>query len=94
MRRWKTPSSQNNMENLGIQCKPRYGGCKCGRCSFGTNAFTIKEEKELALIEKTLSHDPKKIWTAEYPWIRDAFDPPDNRRAAFGMLISTEKRLF
>ena len=83
-----------NMENLGIQCKPRCGGCKCGRCSLGSNAYTIKEEKELALIEKNLSHNAKeKSWTAEYPWIRDPFDLPDNRRAAFGMLISTEKRL-
>ena len=83
-----------NMENLGIQCKPRCGGCKCGRCSLGSNAYTIKEEKELALIEKNLSHNAKeKFWTAEYPWIRDPFDLPDNRRAAFGMLISTEKRL-
>ena len=83
-----------NMENLGIQCKPRCGGCKCGRCSLGSNAYTIKEEKELALIEKNLSHDTKeKFWTAEYPWIRDPFDLPDNRRAAFGMLMSTEKRL-
>ena len=22
-----------NMENLGIQCMPRCGGCKCGKCS-------------------------------------------------------------
>ena len=53
-----------NMENLGIQCKPRCGGCKCGRCSLGSNACTIKEEKELALIENNLSHDAKgKFWT-------------------------------
>ena len=57
-----------NMENLGIQCTPRCGGCKCGKCSLGSNAYTIKEEKELALIEKHLSHDAKqKFWTAEYP---------------------------
>ncbi|KAL9955853.1 hypothetical protein ACROYT_G037242 [Oculina patagonica] len=83
-----------NMENLGIQCMPRCGGCKCGKCSLGSNAYTIKEEKELTLIEKNLSYNTKeKLWTAEYPWIRDPFDLPDNRRAAFGMLISTEKRL-
>ena len=28
-----------------------------------------------------------------YPWIRDPADLPDNRRAAFGMLLSTETRL-
>ena len=28
-----------------------------------------------------------------YPWIRDPADLPDNRKAAFGMLLSTETRL-
>ena len=37
-----------NMENLKIQCKPRCGGCMGGRCSLGSDAYTIKEEKELA----------------------------------------------
>ena len=30
---------------------------------------------------------------APSPWIRDPADPPDNRKAVFGMLLSTEKRL-
>ena len=34
-----------NMENLGIECRPRCGGCKCGKCSLGSKNFTIKEEK-------------------------------------------------
>ena len=28
-----------------------------------------------------------------YPWIRDPADLPDNTKAAFGMLLSTETRL-
>ena len=28
-----------------------------------------------------------------YPWIRDPADLPDNRKAAFGMLLSMETRL-
>ena len=28
-----------------------------------------------------------------YPWIRDPADLPDNRKAALGMLLSTETRL-
>jgi len=47
----KSEDFQYNMENLGIQC---------GRCSLGSKAYTIKEEKELALIEKNLSHDAKE----------------------------------
>ena len=25
-----------NIENLGIECSPRCGGCKCGKCSLGS----------------------------------------------------------
>lgn len=55
---------------------------------------TIKEEKELALIEKNLHCDQEaQRWIAEYPWIRDPKDLPDNIKAAFAKLISTERRL-
>ena len=32
-------------------------------------------------------------WLAEYPWIKDPADPPDNRRVALSMLYSTDCRL-
>ena len=32
-------------------------------------------------------------WLAEYPWIKDPADLPDNRRVALAMLNSTERRL-
>ena len=35
----------------------------------------------------------EKRWNAEYPWIRDPSELPDNKKAAMGMLISTERRL-
>ena len=83
-----------NIENLGIECTPRCGGCKCGKCSLGSKNYTIKEEKELALIEKNLHYDQEaQRWIAEYPWIRDPKDLPDNRKAAFAKLLSTERRL-
>ncbi|XP_068758047.1 uncharacterized protein [Montipora capricornis] len=83
-----------NIENLGIGCSPRCGGCKCGKCSLGAQNFTIKEEKELQLIESKLEYNKEeKRWLTEYPWIRDPAQLPDNKRAAMGMLISTEKRL-
>ena len=56
--------------------------------------YTIKEEKELALIEKNLHYDQEaKRWIAEYPWIRDPKDLPDNKKVLFAKLISTERRL-
>ena len=83
-----------NIENLGIGCSPRCGGCKCGKCSLETQNFTIKEEKELHLIENKLEYNKEeRRWIAEYPWIRDPAELPDNKKAAMRMLISTEKRL-
>ena len=82
-----------NIENLGSGCSPRCSGCKCGKCSLGAQNFTIKEEKELHLIESKLEYNKEeKRWITEYLWIRDPVELPDNKRAAMGMLISTEKR--
>ena len=82
------------IENLGIECTPRCGGCKCGKCSLGSKNFTIKEEKELKLIETKLEYNKdEKTWITEYPWIKDPSQLPNNKKAAMGMLISTEKRL-
>ena len=43
------------IEALGVQCKPRRGGCKCGKCSLGAKDYTIQEERELELIERNLT---------------------------------------
>ena len=83
-----------NIENLGIECKPRCGGCKCGRCPIGSKEYSIKEERELDLIDKNLEYDYQDgRWIAEYPWIKNPSALPDNRRVAVATLISTEKRL-
>ena len=83
-----------NIENLGVECTPRCGGCKCGKCPLGAKNYSLKEEKELQLIERNLHfNNLEHRWMTQYPWIRDPADLPDNRKAAFGMLLSTEKRL-
>ena len=67
---------------------------KCGKCPIGSSDYTLKEERELKLIESKLVFDSgKKRWTAEYPWIRSPEELPDSKRAAMGRLRSTEKRL-
>ena len=82
------------IENLGVECKPKCGGCKCGKCSLGAKEYTIQEERELELIERNLSFDKEENrWIAEYPWIKDPQNLPDNRKVAFAKLIMTEKRL-
>ena len=82
------------IENLGIECIPRCSGCKYGKSSLGIKNYTIKEEKELALIEKNLYYDQEaQRWIAEYPWIRHPKDLPDNRKAVFAKLLQLKADL-
>ena len=79
------------IENLGVECKPKCGGCKCGKCSLGAEEYTIQEEREL---ERNLNLDKEENrWITEYPWIKDPQNLSDNRKVAFAKLITTEKRL-
>ncbi|CAB4025011.1 Hypothetical predicted protein [Paramuricea clavata] len=72
-----------NIEGLGVACSPCCGGCKCGKCPKGSNDYTLKAERELKLIESKLTFDDEeKKWTAEYQWIRNPQELPDNRWAA------------
>ena len=69
-------------------------GLQMWKCPLGTKNYSLKEEKELQLIERNLHfNNLEHRWMTPYPWIRDPADLPDNRKAAFGMLLSTEKRL-
>lgn len=79
-------------EALGVECSPKCGSCRCGRCPIGGKSFTLKEERELKLIEEGLSHNGDH-WVAQYPWVRDPRELPDNREVALKMLKDTEKRL-
>ena len=80
------------IESLGIQCTPKCGNCRCGKCPIGGKSYTIKEENELRLIEKGIVRKSGH-WEAHYPWIKDPNTLQDNYQAAFGMLKGTEKRL-
>ena len=79
-------------ETLGVECSPKCGSCRCGKCPIGGKQFNLKEEREQHQIEEGLTHKDDH-WEAQYPWIRDPNDLPDNRSAALAMLKSTEKRL-
>eukprot|EP00794_Sanderia_malayensis_P021204 gene21204-23286_t len=79
-------------EAMGVQCYAKCGGCKCGSCPTGGKDYTLKEERELSLIDKGLKYE-NEHWVAKYPWIKDPYSLPDNKQAVFGMLKSTERQL-
>ena len=82
------------IESLGIKYAPKCGSCRCGKCLTGTHNFTLKEERELAMIRDGLSYDKqRKTFTIDYPWVKDPINLPNNVRAASAKLRSTENRL-
>ena len=59
-------------EAMGVQCYPT-----CGSCPIGGKNYTLREERELNLIDKGLRHEDG-YWVAKYPCIRDPNNLPDN----------------
>ena len=49
-----------SIEGLGIKCKPKCGGCKCGKCHPGGKNMTLKEEREYHLIDENMIYIYKK----------------------------------
>lgn len=59
-----------------------------------SNTYTIKEKRELDLIEQGLTYDQvNKVWVAKYPWIKNPMDLPNNYAVAVYRMKATEKRL-
>ena len=81
-----------NIEAMGVICSPKCGSCKCGQCPIGGKNFTLREERELKLIEDGLQHMGDH-WVASYPWIRSPLELPDNYSFALARLKSLEKGL-
>ena len=79
-------------EDMGTRCIPKCGACACGKCKIGSLNCSIKEERELRLIEENMSF-ANDHWKVEYPLIRDPQRLLNNKFAAHAMLKSTEKRL-
>ena len=86
-------SNFSMIEALGTEFNPPCGSCKCGNCPLGGKNCTIKEEKELALIDSKLKYSEEGFWVAGYPWVADAKNLPNNRSYAFNLLLQIEKRL-
>ncbi|XP_063603426.1 uncharacterized protein LOC134779294 [Penaeus indicus] len=81
------------MEEMGTKCKPQCIKCMCRGCP-EPNCTSLKEERELALIEEGLLYnEEQKCWRAKYPWLRDPMHLKDNIKVANARLKTTENRL-
>ena len=54
------------IEALGTEFHPSCG-CQCGSCPLGGRNCSIKEEREMALIDRNLEFSENGYWTAGYP---------------------------
>ena len=92
--RGKNAEFFHSIENLGVNCIPQCGSCRCGKCHPGGKDMTIKDEKEYKLIESKIKFkQDRKRWEASYPWIRNPEHLKPNHHIAIRILKSTEKRL-
>ena len=84
----------HSIESLGVNCTPKCGGCRCGKCNTGGKDMTLLEEKEFEIIKNGLEFNVSKgRYEANYPWIVDPKNLPYNRGFALALLKSTEKRM-
>ena len=87
-------------ESIGVECQPRCGGCRCGKCPTGSKAMTIKEEKDYKKFQSLMSldplgteSDPGPYWVSELPWTVDKSKLANNRSAVLGVMKSTVGKL-
>lgn len=70
-----------------------YHGHEACTCKQGiVDDHTIKEKRELELIEQGLVYDQaNNFWVVKYPWIKDPINLPNNFPPAVYRLKATEK---
>ena len=67
----------HSLESLGVNCSPKCGGCRCGKCHAGGKDMTLLEEKDYQMIKDGLMFDSARgRYIASYPWIVDAKNCP------------------
>ena len=87
-------------ENIGAECNPRCGGCRCGQCASGSKSMSLKNEREydkfranMYLDKEGTPNDPGPYWRTKYPWNIDKNELPQNFPAVLGVMNSTVRKL-
>ena len=87
-------------EVIGVECVPKCGGCKCGKCPSGTKEKSIKDEEEYQKFQSLMhldkvgtEDDPGPYWVSSLPWNIDKETLVDNKAAVLGVMNSTKRKL-
>lgn len=75
------------LESVGTECHPKCPKCLCRNCPESTHS--MKEERQLALIEKGLRYDAeRREWIPSYPWLNDPQNLSNNVKVAIARMKS------
>ena len=87
-------------ESIGVECRPRCGGCRCGKCTARAKHLTLKDERDYSRFKLLLhldkigtSEDPGPYWVSHLPWTINRADLPGNKTAVLGVMESTIRKL-
>ena len=86
-----------NDEQIGVQCEPKCGDCRCGGCILGSKQMSIRDEKEYDKFKSLMfldtdgsDTDPGPYWRTRFPWTVEPADLADNKAAVAAVMHSTE----
>ena len=81
-------------EQLGTYLDPKCGSCRCGKCPIPGSRYSLKEERELKMIDDNLAYDDQKqCWVSSYPYIYAKETLKGSKEVARKSMISTERTL-
>ena len=87
-------------DNIGVDCHPKCGGCRCGRCPIGAKPMSLHDEREYAKFRDNLVYDevgteedPGPYWKTKLPWNINKMELVDNKPAVIGVMNATKKKL-
>ena len=73
-------STFEDIENIGVECTPKCGSCRCGNCNPGKKEMTLPEEEELNRIKGKLQYIKENSrWQVEIPCNRNLNELPNNK---------------
>ena len=88
------------VDDIGVDCNPRCGGCRCGQCAIGAKSMSLQQERDYQKFCDNLSYnkdgtaeDPGPYWETSLPWVKDRHDMADNKAAVLAVMNCTKRKL-
>ena len=83
-----------------MHCKPKCGGCQCGKCTMGSKQMSLNDKREYERFKHNLKYepqgttaDPGPYWRTSYPWNVDKHQLINNLPAVKGIMEATKRKL-